>query len=209
MTGYDAAHREALGGGIYAVFTGYTTVKYLTDGAPLWTNRFQHVPTQSDYATAIAVDSGDTVYITGVSYTDNVNSGFATIAYSEDGAPLWTNLYFAANGNVGPPSIAVDLQGGVYVMGHGIGSDGYSDLVTLRYAPPLSIVAGGSTFGVANGEFRFNVYGSAGSNAIIQASAELMRWTSICTNRLTNGIGCIRVSTNVSPSQFYRALLSP
>ncbi len=68
-------------------------------GGPLWTNRYNGPANSDDFVRAIAVDSSGNVFVTGSSASTNeypYNFDYATIKYSNAGAPLWTNRYNAA-----------------------------------------------------------------------------------------------------------------
>jgi len=65
------------------------------------------------------VDANGNVYVTGGSYGGDPLSGgsfddWATIAYSSEGTPLWTNIY-AATGS-GATALAVDASENVVVI---------------------------------------------------------------------------------------------
>jgi uncharacterized delta-60 repeat protein len=97
----------------------YATIKYSGAGVPLWTNRNGSGITDSK-ATALAVDSGGNVFVTGSP---------ETIAYSSAGVPLWTNAFFFYAGARGGPAMALDSNGSVFVTGQ---SDG--DFATIKYS---------------------------------------------------------------------------
>lgn len=97
----------------------YATIGYSTAGTPLWTNRYSGRADVSYYPTAIAVDdkSGN-VYVTGSS-EGNVTHDYATVGYSSDGTPLWTNRYSGGLGAAKDQAlaVAVDDNRNVYVAG--------------------------------------------------------------------------------------------
>jgi len=99
------------------------TIKYSSAGVPLWTNRYNGPNRSSDPAPGLAVSRDGTVYV-ALSPDDNIgyDHGYATIAYSVAGVPLWTNRYLGpGNGGAWFGQIAVDDSGKVFVTG---GSDG-------------------------------------------------------------------------------------
>jgi hypothetical protein len=95
----------------------YATIKYSSLGVPLWTNRYDGPGNASDLATAIAVDSSGTVYVTGFS-SGGSDFDYATIAYSNSGVPLWTNRYDGANSLDEASGVAVDANGNLFVTGY-------------------------------------------------------------------------------------------
>ncbi len=98
-------------------FRDYATIAYSGAGVPLWTNLY------TGQARALAVDGSGTVIVTGWSgyrCTDLGcgGGGYATIAYSSAGVPLWTNRYAGpAYSENQPSAVAVDGSGNVFVTG--------------------------------------------------------------------------------------------
>ena len=110
----------------------FATIKYSTAGLPLWTNFYDG--TGNNYSpVAIKLDSKGNVFVTGVS-SDIIGSDFATLAYSNDGSPLWTNLYksydFTADQAMG---LAIDNQDNVCVIGYSDGGD-YTGYAIIKYS---------------------------------------------------------------------------
>jgi hypothetical protein len=63
----------------------------------------------------------------------------------------------------------------------------------------------------ADGGFSFRLVGEAGGSYLVQASADLVAWTAIATNRLP-AIGETRVTDAAAgqfPRRFYRAVRMP
>ena len=131
VTGYSAATN---------VFPGdeaYTTIKYSSTGAPLWTNRYHGPGKGEDHANGVGVDARGNVYVTGCS-TGGGSRDYATIKYSSAGLPLWTNRYNGpGNGPDAARALAVDVSGNVYVTGPSTGIGGGFDYATIKYAPPV------------------------------------------------------------------------
>jgi hypothetical protein len=112
-------------------YVDYGTLAYSRTGVPLWTNRYSGPSISFDRANAIAVDNRGQVFVTGWSYGSGGDLGYATIAYSQAGAALWTNRY---DGGGGANAIAVDQNGNVFVTGSSAGPGGNSDYVTIAYS---------------------------------------------------------------------------
>jgi hypothetical protein len=96
----------------------------------LWTNRYNWLGNDADYAYAMAVDTNGNVFVTGVP---------VTIKYSGAGVPLWTNY-----SDSGGSAMAVDGSGNVFVTGYSFGTNGYADYATIKYSsaiPPSLTVA--------------------------------------------------------------------
>ena len=113
----------------------YATIKYSNAGAPLWTNRYHGPSNRDDWAGAAAVDSSGNVFVTGSSIGNSGDSDYATIKYSNDGGPLWTNRYNGpANTNDGAIAMAVDGSGSALVTGVSTGNSGYQEHATIKYS---------------------------------------------------------------------------
>lgn len=104
-------------------FTDYVTLKYDAGGRGVWTNRLSGPGESCPYA--VAVDSIGQVYVTGNSTftADDDDQAYATVKYSPDGLPLWTNRY---HGGGRARALTVDDGGRVYVTGR---------RDTLKYGP--------------------------------------------------------------------------
>ncbi len=145
--GYDTARTVAVDGGGNVFVTGYSTgqtsgndfatVKYSPTGLPLWTNACNGTGNANDEPVAMAVNQFGLVFVTGVSAGGS--SDFATVAYANDGHPLWTNRF---NGNPAlgslaadmPQAIATDDAGNVIVTGYSFQSYAGNTYVTIAYS---------------------------------------------------------------------------
>ena len=105
------------------------TIKYSAAGIPTWTNRYSAGLRSIGIKAAVDTNGNVVVagYVTRSSGASTTNE-FATIKYSSDGIPQWTNSYFAGDGGQ-PTAIAVDQVGNVFVAG----VSNYN-LLTIRYA---------------------------------------------------------------------------
>jgi hypothetical protein len=127
----------------------YATVAYDPNGTQLWVARYDGPGdvdgSNSDLATAIAVDGSGNVYVTGSSAGRGTGADYATIKYdSASGAELWVSRFNGrAYGDDFATAIALDSAGNIYVTGssengRGIGPppDGRNyDYATVAYSP--------------------------------------------------------------------------
>jgi hypothetical protein len=112
----------------------YATIAYSNTGVPLWTTRYDGA-NNFDRPLAIAVDASGNVFVTGESYDGGPSPiDFATVAYSNAGAPLWTNRYDGpANLYDRASAIAVDGSGNVFVTGFSENPSN-KDYATIAYS---------------------------------------------------------------------------
>ncbi|MCG3155930.1 MAG: hypothetical protein DKINENOH_02538 [bacterium] len=125
VTGYNAGASD-----------DYTTIKYSPMGNELWVRHYDGPGQEQDRATALAIDAGGNVYVTGESRGAGTGNDYATIKYDGDGNELWV----ARHNGAGPTNsfncaydIAVDDLSNVYVAGVSRGARTSSDFVTVKY----------------------------------------------------------------------------
>jgi hypothetical protein len=134
------------------------TVAYSSAGTPLWTNSYSGTAWAGTFASNIAVDGEGTVYVAGATYGSVEGSGFATLAYSGTGTPLWTNRYASPIPDGNNPFVAIavdDSNSQVYVTGSSGGGDTGYDYATVAY----------STGGIALWTNRYNAPGNGSDQA--------------------------------------------
>ena len=74
--------------------------------------------------------------VTGTSMDTNTFKHWVTVAYSNSGAPLWTNRYHGPGEffDDQPNAVAVDAQGNAFVAGVSFGMAGDQDYVLIKYS---------------------------------------------------------------------------
>jgi uncharacterized delta-60 repeat protein len=152
-TGLDAAYAVVVDGSDNVIVTGisiggggttdhdYATIKYSSEGVPLWTNRFDYYNASGlhlDPLPALAVDTSNDVILTGNSVTGSPPAedyDYVTVKYSSAGLPLWTNFYDGTGYTVDKAAaMTVDGSNNVIVTGYSwVGGTNY-DFVTIKYS---------------------------------------------------------------------------
>jgi hypothetical protein len=163
--------------------TSYATVKYETNGAPLWTNYYPLAPAGFGAATSVGIDSANNIYVTGYSPGTNSGNDIVTIKYDPNGNQVWLQRYNGpGNGNDAGNAIAVEKNGNVYVTGYETLAGGGTGIVTIKYIPV-------SLQRRSDGTVLLEVQGSPGESFDIQASADLRTWLDLGTVLAdTNGL---------------------
>ena len=117
----------------------YVTLKYSSSGVPLWTNRYNGPGNSIDEVRSLVLDNHGNVIVTGYSRrTANAGSeDFATIAYSNNGIPLWTNRYNGPGNGDDRAFRVVAANGSVFVTGYSAGSGTSDDYAAVKYAGPV------------------------------------------------------------------------
>src|ERR1035437_2669668 len=132
------------------------TLAYSTAGAALWTNHYAGGLTTS--AEALAADRYGNVFVAVSFMGTNGAYDFATLGYSGDGVPLWTNVYASPdNSEDYARAIAVGADGRVFVAGY---SYSYAAGTSYDY-----VVAAYSAAGVPLWTNRYNGPGNGDDRA--------------------------------------------
>jgi len=115
----------------------YLTIKYDSNGGEVWTTSYNGPANLDDEATALTLESGGNIYVTGKSTGSNTGYDFSTIKYDDDGNQKWVARY---NGNLNDTDVAkkiiTDGEGNVYVAGTArIIDDGWgrNDYAIIKY----------------------------------------------------------------------------
>jgi uncharacterized delta-60 repeat protein len=218
--GDDGAYAVAVDGGNNVIVTGYSlgcgstndyaTIKYSSEGVPLWTNRYNGPGNDDDQAQAVVVDRRDNVIVTGYSIGNGGNYDYTTIKYSSAGVPLWTSRYNGPGNNTDYAFNAkVDGNNNVIVSGYSLGTGGNYDFATIRYiCVPEPVVTCPQ---LTNGTLQLRVDDVLQPGTlVIEASTDLAGWAPVFTNTTpTNVLFYTDPDASNSPARFYRAFQFP
>jgi hypothetical protein len=151
--GNDQAYALAIDGSGNVYVTGrsrgsgtsdddYATVKYSSGGNQLWVRRYNGPADNNDWATAVAVDNSDNIYVSGVtgySTGSGTRYDYVTIEYDPNGNQLCTARYNASLKLYADPVIravlAIDDSDNVYLAGNSYDSNTGYNWVTIKYDP--------------------------------------------------------------------------
>jgi ankyrin repeat protein len=112
----------------------YVTVKYASDGTPLWSRNFNGPSSGDDSASAIAVMSSGDVYVTGQARVASVTRAYGTVKYNSSGSLIWSRYYVGPGGYSSHAlAVTVDGSGNVYVTGRSPGVGTGFDYATIKY----------------------------------------------------------------------------
>jgi uncharacterized delta-60 repeat protein len=134
----DSSHNIYVAGTSFASVTNgdYVVIKYNSAGQEQWVARYD--AGLIEYATAIALDTSNNIYVTGTSSSTGTNSDYATVKYNSFGQEQWAARYDGPGHDFDRANaIAIDGSGNVYVTGRSYGSGtGLSDCATIKYVQP-------------------------------------------------------------------------
>lgn len=111
----------------------YMTLKYNSAGELLWAKSYDGPAAGEDAATALAVDRGGNVYVTGGSAGAGTGGDFATVKYDPAGNELWVARYNRPDLDDRAAGMAVDPSGNVYVVGSNSCGWGCWYFTTIKY----------------------------------------------------------------------------
>ncbi len=150
--------------------TAYGTYKLGRNGACLWTNYYPQPMIAGSAGTAIAVDNGNNVYVTGYVPGSNSGNDIATIKYDSNGNQIWVQRYNGpGNGDDEGNAIAVDNNGNVYVTGYETTAAGGTEIVTIKYSPVTLQRR-------SDGTVLLQAQGSPGESFDFHGSTDLLNW---------------------------------
>lgn len=142
--GDDTATAVAVDGNGDIIVTGYAwngsnydihTVKYHgSTGAVLWQHTFAGGAGGGDFATAIAVDPSNDIYVAGYSANGSGNDDFLVIKYPSAGStPAWTEVYDSSYGNHDRITAIAAGPDGIAVTGYSSKGGADFDILTRKY----------------------------------------------------------------------------
>jgi uncharacterized delta-60 repeat protein len=149
--GVDRALALALDGSGGVCVTGYSyhprsnydflTIRYDADGRLLWEARYDGPAGDSDYASAVAVDGNNHVYVAGHSNGRDTSLDLTLVKYDESGNKLWEVHYDGpSHRDDYARAMALDAKGNVFVTGYSFGDGTEHDYVTLKYRPEGELI---------------------------------------------------------------------
>ena len=113
----------------------YVTIKYNSSGDTIWVRRYNGPGGNAeDDAYKLVVGGQGNVYVTGRSYGSGTGLDYATLKYNSLGVQQWAQRYNGPGNSLDyASSIAMDVQGNVYVTGGSVGNGTYLDYATIKY----------------------------------------------------------------------------
>lgn len=106
-----------------------------------WVARHDGPVSNDDTPYAIAIDSFNNIYVTGVSRKEEGGDGdCVTIKYDPNGNEIWVATYNGPGNSIDvATAIAIDSNNNIYVTGHSKDSGTGYDYVTIKYAPDSNV----------------------------------------------------------------------
>lgn len=141
----ERASSIAIGASGSIYLTGYTmnsgagdylTIKYSPNGDLAWTQTYNGISSQYDFANWVAVDDQENVYITGYSRGSSYQNDIATVKYDSSGNQLWVARFDGSGGyNDEGQKVIAGNDGYVYVTGDAnqFSSGSIKNYVTIKY----------------------------------------------------------------------------
>lgn len=112
----------------------FATISYDSTGQQRWLQTYNGSANSNDFATAIALDDSNKVYVTGKSTGNCTGLNYVTIKYISSGTLVWTQLYDGPSHSSDiANSIAVGNDQNIYVAGSETSVNGNDDAVTIKY----------------------------------------------------------------------------
>ncbi len=182
----------------------FATARYNSDGVQLWL-KFYDASSHSDFATAMARDTGGNIYVAGQSQGGATGYDFATIKYDTNGNQVWASRYNGpGNGNDGAVAVAVDDSLNVYVSGWSYGGTTGIDYAVVKYNSSGTQQWVSRHNGPANGTDSLTAMVLDGSSALFVTGVSQDTVNGFATLRYNPGNGdslwAARYSSSTGPS---------
>lgn len=118
-------------------------LKYGAAGTLSWQRRYDDPLHGRDLAIDAAVDASGNIYLTGGSLGTNNDADYLTVKYSPTGSRLWVRRFNgAANLNDLPEDLTLDANGNVVITGYSHGTNGFDDILSVKYSPTGQLLWG-------------------------------------------------------------------
>jgi uncharacterized delta-60 repeat protein len=125
----------------YISSNNYLTVKFNAGGTLAWSAIYNSIYDGDDFATSLAVDPSQNVYVTGSVTAPDGNFQINTIKYDGSGTQQWVMPYSqSAGNNTEATGVLLDPLGGLTVIGTGFTAQDANDILALRYTTTGSIL---------------------------------------------------------------------
>ncbi|MBK6771599.1 MAG: T9SS type A sorting domain-containing protein [Ignavibacteria bacterium] len=115
----------------------YIVLKYNPSGNLIWKQRYNGTGNSYDYLIGMVLDDSGNVYVTGESDDGAALGGinWVTIKYNTNGQMKWKrSLNWIGNKTDEPFGMSIDKERNIYVVGFGITSSVYRQMVTIKYS---------------------------------------------------------------------------
>ncbi|MCX6639057.1 MAG: SBBP repeat-containing protein [bacterium] len=114
----------------------YATIRYNSAGTQQWVTRYNGSGNGADQAFSAAVDGDGQVIVTGYSLGSETGLDYATVKYDSTGNQQWIATYNGPGNDLDEArSVAVDVNGYIYVAGYSYGYQTDFDYATIKYNP--------------------------------------------------------------------------
>lgn len=110
------------------------TIKYNPAGETVWVRRYDGPSHDYDRGTDIAINQAGEVWVTGYSLDSISQQDCVTIKYDASGELQWLARYNGpVNGYDLANALVLDADNNVYITGISADSNGYYDIITIKY----------------------------------------------------------------------------
>lgn len=112
----------------------YFTMAYDADGDSVWARAYNRYPANDeDLLTALTVDAGGNVIVTGTSFAEATDGDMTTVRYSPSGIQQWVARYDYDQNFDGGVHVTTDSLRQVFVTGYGEDWENTFDILTVKH----------------------------------------------------------------------------